>query len=479
MLDADQCYRALLTRDSRFDGRFFIAVRSTRIYCRPICRAKPPLRQNCTFFSHAAAAEVAGYRPCKRCRPELAPGNSAMEVSSQLARRAATYIGDNFLAERSLNDLASELGVTDRQMRRVFRDEFGVSPVEFWQTQRLLLAKQLLTDTSVSVLQVAMASGFQSLRRFNALLKARYRMAPKELRRHYRDTTPPASPGVSCYLGYRPPYDWEQVLRFLAARAIPHVEAVTDGTYLRTVRLERQGTTLSGYVEVRHEPSRHRLSVRLSDSLLPVCALVLERMKRLFDLAAEPTEINRVLGPLARRCPGLRVPGAFDGFELAVRAVLGQQVSVAGASTLTGRLAARFGTPVVTPYPALDRAFPAAAELAREHDLRAIGTTMPRASTLQAMAHAVTNRELELEPGRRIEETIRQLRAIPGIGDWTEQYIAMRALAWPDAFPSTDLGLRRALKENSGRKILQLAEKWRPWRAYAALHLWNQHGTSP
>jgi AraC family transcriptional regulator, regulatory protein of adaptative response / DNA-3-methyladenine glycosylase II len=475
ILDPDQCYEALLARDSRFDGRFFIAVKSTGIYCRPICRVKTPMRKNCTFFSHAAAAEVAGYRPCKRCRPELAPGNSPMEVSSQLARRTAYYIGDDFLAEHSLSNLADELGVTDRQMRRVFHDEFGVSPVEFWQTQRLMLAKQLLTDSQMPVSSVAHASGFKSLRRFNALLKARYRMSPSELRKQHGKHAAGEMPGFAFHLGYRPPFDWNAMLDFLGQRAIPHVEAVHEGSYFRSVHIERQDRMFTGYLQVGHEPGRSRLSVRLSDSLLPVCAVVLERVKRLFDLHADPAVISAALGSLAKKQPGLRVPGSFDGFEMAVRAILGQQVSVAGARTLVGRLALQFGAPLRPPVLSLTRLFPTASSFANAtvEDMRKAGITGARGATLLAMARAIGDGGLVLELGRRIEETLHELRKISGIGEWTAQYIAMRALSWPDAFPHPDLGIRKALGENNAKKILQLAEKWRPWRAYAALHLWT------
>jgi len=473
-LNAHHCYEALLTRDARFDGRFFVAVKSTGIYCRPICRVKIPLRKNCTFFSHAAAAEVAGYRPCKRCRPELAPGNSPMEISSQLARRTAYYISTDFLAERSLDELAQELGVTGRQMRRAFHEEFGVSPVEFWQTQRLLLARHLLTDSQLPVASVALASGFKSLRRFNALLKARYRVSPSQLRAWRGKPAAGEMAGFAFHLGYRPPFAWPRMLEFLGRRAIPHVEAVHDGAYWRTVRIERQGRAFSGYLQVGDEPEQNRLTVRLSDSLLPVCAVALERVRRLFDLHADPAAIRATLGPLADAHPGLRVPGSFEGFEMAARAILGQQVSVAGARTLAGRLALRFGTPLPTPVPSLTRLFPTASDLAAApvEAVRQAGLTGARATTLLATARAIAAGALALEPGRRIEETLQALRKISGIGEWTAQYLAMRALAWPDAFPHTDLGIRKALGEPNAKKVLQLAEKWRPWRAYAAVHLW-------
>ncbi len=471
-LNPDQCYQALRARDARFDGRFFVAVRTTRIYCRPICRVKAPRRENCQFYSHAAAAEAAGFRPCKRCRPELAPGASPMEMGSQLARAAARHIGQDFLADHTLEDLARELGVSARQMRRVFQSEFGVSPVAFWQTQRLLLAKQLLTDSRLSVLSIALASGFQSLRRFNALLKARYRLTPTA----FRQGRLPVESGADFpfRLGYRPPLDWAHLLGFLAQRAIPQVEAVRDGTYFRTVQVWRQDRVFTGLAQIRHDADAGLLCVRLSEALIPVCALVLDRVRRLFDLRADPAAIGAVLGALGEPHPGLRVPGSFDGFELAVRAILGQQVSVAAARTLAGRLARRFGEPWRGEVSELTHLFPPPQRLAGAsvEEIGRLGITRRRAQTLIALAQAVLSGRLLLEPGHRVEPTMTQLRQLPGIGEWTAQYIAMRALSWPDAFPHTDLGIREALGENNPAKILRMSDAWRPWRAYAALHLW-------
>jgi AraC family transcriptional regulator of adaptative response / DNA-3-methyladenine glycosylase II len=474
ILNADQCYQSVLTRDSRFDGRFFVAVRTTRIYCRPICRVKPPLRKNCSFYTHAAEAEVAGYRPCKMCRPELAPGSSVMDFSSQLARHTAAYINQDFLAEHSLEDLAGKLGITDRQMRRVFHDEFGVSPIEYWQTQRLLLAKQLLTDSRLSVASVALASGFQSLRRFNFALKERYRMTPTELRKRQKEHPAEHPSEFSFRLGYRLPFDWEQLLSFLSRRAIPEVEAVADGAYFRTVQLTRQNVEYTGFLEVGNEPENRMLAVRLSDTLVPVCVIVLERIKRLFDLEADPTAINNVLGSLAKDRPGLRVPGSFDSFEMSVRAILGQQISVSGARTLVGRIVTRFGTPINVPVASLGFLFPSAQRMAQAtvDAIGRLGITGRRAETIIALAKAISRGELLLEPGNRVEGTLRQLRKIPGIGEWTAQYLAMRALSWPDAFPHTDLGICKALREKNPKKILEMTDRWRPWRSYAALHLW-------
>jgi AraC family transcriptional regulator of adaptative response / DNA-3-methyladenine glycosylase II len=475
ILNADQCYQAVLTRDARFDGRFFIAVKTTLIYCRPICRVKTPFRKNCCFFSHAAEAEVAGYRPCKRCRPELAPAASMMEVSSELARETLSNIIHDFLAEHSLEDLAEKMGVSDRHMRQVFQDEFGVSPVEYVQTQRLLLAKQLLTDTSLPITSVALASGFKSLRRFNVALKERYRMTPTELRKAQKGKATALPMEFSFRLAYRPPFDWERLLGFLSRRAIAGVEAVRDGVYFRTIRVSREGREYAGFMEARHDVEAKMICVLISDKLIPICSLILGRVKRLFDLQADPLAINAILGKLAQEHPGLRVPGSFDGFEMAVRAILGQQVSVSGATTLAGRFAARFGTSISVPVPSLSYLFPPPSRITRAtvEEIGRLGIIGRRAQTIIALAKAINSGELLLEPGHRVEGTLRTLQKIPGIGEWTAQYIAMRALSWPDAFPHTDLGILKALKERNPKKILEMTEKWRPWRAYAALHLWS------
>jgi AraC family transcriptional regulator of adaptative response / DNA-3-methyladenine glycosylase II len=298
-------------------------------------------------------------------------------------------------------------------------------------------------------------------------------MTPTEFRKQQKKRAAENSSEFSFRLSYRPPFDWEQLLGFLSRRAIPQVETVQDGAYFRTVQITRQNREYTGFLEVRH--GQQMISVRLSDALVPVCAIVLERVKRLFDLHADPSAINLTLGPLAQARPGLRVPGSFDGFEMAVRAILGQQVSVAGARTLAGRLVARFGTPLNVGIASLGHLFPRPARIARAtmREIGQLGITGRRAETLIALAQAINSGDLLLEPGNRLEGTLRQLRKIPGIGEWTAQYIAMRALSWPDAFPHTDLGIRKALGENNPKKILEMTEKWRPWRAYAALHLWS------
>ena len=472
-LDADQCYRAVTSHDARFDGRFFVGVGTTRIYCRPVCTAKTPLRKNCRFFPSAAAAETQGFRPCLRCRPELAPGYAAVDANRRLAQSAAGLIEDGRLQDASLTDLANTLDVTDRHLRRVFQQEFGVSPVEYAQTQRLLLAKRLLTDTDLSVLDVAMASGFASLRRFNDLFRTRYRMTPGELRR-----SAPARAGsdmLAFDLAYRPPYDWDAMLAFLARRAIAGVEAVDGKRYRRTIRLARGGKDHAGWIEVAPSPRRTALRVLASASLAGAAPILLARVKNLFDLACRPDDIARVLGPLAKDNPGLRLPGAIDGFEIAVRAILGQQVTVKSASTLAARFVKAFGEPIETPHATLERTFPRPAAIAALDPSRIaeLGIIASRAKAIVALAGEIAKGRLALEPSSNVEASVAALEKIPGVGPWTAQYIAMRALAWPDAFPHPDVAVLKAMKETNGRRATERANAWRPWRAYAVLHLWK------
>ena len=473
ILDPDQCYRALRTHDARFDGRFFVGVGTTGIYCRPVCTAKTPLERNCRFFPSAAAAEGEGFRPCLRCRPELAPGYATVDANRRLAQSAAGLIEDGRLEEASLADLAVTLGVTDRHLRRVFQQEFGVSPVDYAQTQRLLLAKRLLTDTALPVLDVAMASGFASLRRFNDLFRTRYRMTPGALRK-----AAPARAEADRLvfdLAYRPPYDWPAMLAFLGRRRIAGVEAVDGRRYRRTIRLERAGKAHAGWIEVAPSPRKSALRVTASASLAGAVPALLARVKPLLDLASRPDEIAAALGPLAEAHPGLRLPGAVDGFEVAVRAILGQQVTVAAATTIAGRFAGAFGERVDTPHEGLDHLFPTPTRIAATAppEIATLGIIASRARAIVALAREVESGALRLEPSAPVDETLAALEGIPGVGPWTAQYIAMRALAWPDAFPHPDVAVLKAMGETNGRRALARAEAWRPWRSYAVLHLWK------
>jgi AraC family transcriptional regulator of adaptative response / DNA-3-methyladenine glycosylase II len=473
--DSATCYRALRARDARFDGRFFVAVSSTRIYCRPVCTVRVPRLENCRFYPSAAAAEVAGYRPCLRCRPELAPGNASVDATTRVAQAAAALIEDQTLDVGGLVAVASRLDITDRHLRRAFGAEFGVSPVQFAQTQRLLLAKRLLTDTVLPVTEIAFASGFGSLRRFNVLFKQRYRLQPGQLRRHMHGETIPLADTLNFELTYRPPYDWPAMSTFLAARALAGIEAIAGASYRRTVRVAAADKEYLGWIEIGLSPNKPALRVAVSASLARVLPPVLGRIKALMDLSCNPAEVGKALGKLAERRPGIRVPGAFDGFEIAVRAIIGQQVTVAAARTVAGRFAASLGDPVDTPFDGLTTVFPTAARVADTPVALIARLGMPgmRARTVVALARSVANGDLLLMPNIDIETTLERLRALPGVGEWTAQYIAMRVLAWPDAFLHTDHGVMRALGEKHVRRVLEAAEIWRPWRAYAVMHLWN------
>jgi AraC family transcriptional regulator of adaptative response / DNA-3-methyladenine glycosylase II len=473
-LDSDSCYRALTTHDARFDGRFFVGVRSTRIYCRPVCTVRLPRRENCRFYRSAAAAEVDGFRPCLRCRPELAPGLASVDASARFAQAAVALMEDGVLEDGGIETLAARIGITSRHLRRIFEAEFGVSPIEYAQTQRLLLAKRLLTDTSLPVLDVALASGFRSVRRFNALIRERYRMPPSRLRHDAAPAILPAS--MRFELAYRPPYDWNSMLAFLRARAIAGVEHVDESGYTRTLALDQRGANATGWITVANSPKRHTLCIGVSASLAPVVPAVLSRVRHAFDLACDPEPIAAGLGALAERHPGLRVPGTCDGFELAARAIIGQQVSIAGARTLLGRLVGAFGVALEGEAPhGLTHAFPRADVLAVRtvDELRGIGLTVPRARTLRALAGAVMRGDIELAAGADVERTRKALEAIPGIGTWTSGYIAMRALGWPDAFLDNDLVVLRAMVETRAARARARSEAWRPWRAYAVMHLWR------
>ena len=481
-LDADACYRAVAAHDARFDGAFFIGVTSTGIYCRPVCRVKTPRRENCRFFAHASQAEGAGFRPCLRCRPELAPQTlawSAQDASALLAQHAARLLdspdawGDEV---PSVAGLAARLGVSDRHLRRVFEAELGVSPMDWLQTRRLLAAKQLLADTRLPVAQVALAAGFASLRRFNAAFAAQYRMSPTALRRDGSEAKP--GDGIAVTLGYRPPYDVREMLQFLQQRGIAGVEQIDQSTHTvaRTLRLDDD---TRGWIACRFEPEQHRVQVRVAESLAPQLPRVIARVRAWLDLDADPAAIHAVLGADFPALAGLRVPGTLDGLELAVRAVVGQQVTVAAARTLTTRLVERFGTPLATPIDGLTRLFPTPATLATAtgDELGQLGLVRQRQAAIHALAQAVSSGQIRLHAGADVAATMDALKALPGIGAWTADYIALRALRWPDAFPSGDVALQKALAPEGQRLTARAAEsraeRWRPWRAYAVIRAWH------
>jgi len=468
----DAAYQALSARDARFDGRLFVGVTSTGIYCRPVCRVRLPKRENCRFFGNAALAESNGFRPCLRCRPELAPGLSLTDSSDALADQAARWLAQaaHDGLDPHLPDLAARLGVTDRHLRRIFAKRHGVTPLAWLGTQRLLLAKQLLTDTALPVTQVALACGFGSLRRFNAAFLQRCRMNPTALRRDGE-----AEPGA-LKLGWRPPFDVQALLDFIAQRALPGQEQVDGLTLQRTLAIDHQGQQLAGWLSARFVPERCELHLSVAPALRPALGPLLKRARHALDLDADPALIDPVLaampGPLR---PGQRLPGSWDSFETAVRVILGQQVTVAAARTLTRRLLDRFGTTVATPWPGLDRLFPSAAVIAAAlpEDIGTLGIVRQRVKALQALAAAVADGSLSLAPGADLAATLAALKVLPGIGDWSAQLIALRTLAWPDAWPASDIGLLNALGSRDIAATTAQAEAWRPWRGYAVFKLWR------
>lgn len=476
-------YAAFRTKDTRFDGRFFVGVSSTGIYCRPVCRARLPKAENCTFYASASAAEQAGYRPCLLCRPELAPGNASVDAVASLARRAAGMLQADYGSEQSIEKLAARLGCSSRHLRRAFMAEYNVSPVQYLQTCRLLLAKSLLTDTKLPVIDVAMAAGFGSLRRFNALLKKQYGLAPTVMRKQATGNGSHDA-NVTLTLGYRPPYQWKQVLDFLAGRAIAGVEKVMDDEYFRTVRLEAGDRQhVYGWIKVGHRPLKNALAVTVSATLLPVLSQVLDRVRHLFDLCCDPDAIAETLSVMNNirqgLCvPGIRLPGCFDAFEMTVRAVLGQQITVKAAGTLAARLAQAYGTPVDTGIEGLTHVFPSAKTILSlggqiaDH-LGPLGITAARANTIHGLAKTLAEGGTDLRFCAEPQAEMEKLMMIPGIGKWTAQYIAMRAIGWPDAFPHTDYGIKKALSPRTPGEIFALAESWRPWRSYATVNLWN------
>jgi AraC family transcriptional regulator, regulatory protein of adaptative response / DNA-3-methyladenine glycosylase II len=505
-------YAALSARDARFDGQWFVGVTSTRIYCRPVCRVRMPKAENCQFFLHAAQAEQAGFRPCLKCRPELAPGRGCsanavsdldgrgecapVDASAVLVRRVLAKIQLHLQRgiDLSFAALAAELGVTDRHLRRVFARALGVAPQAWWQTSRLLLAKQLLSDTRLPVTAVALESGFSSLRRFNSAWVAAYRLSPSQLRAVERSPAISASAECQVRLSYRPPFDQERLLNYFARHQLSSVERVESGNTGAKLRRsfalrDRSGAMVSGWIELTFLPDRHQLLLALAPSLSPRLAEVIARVRQAFDLDADPAPIADLQARLPwPSAPGLRLAGGFDGFETAVRVLLGQQVSVSQANALTARLVTRFGAAVETPWPAINRLFPSAEQLAviDGDEIARIGMPRARGRSIHALAQAVARGELDLSSHADPLATQRALLALPGIGAWSVGCILLRALSWPDAFPASDIGLWRAwqaLTEQAPTRLdaARLAEAmagFRPWRSYVAESLWAQHAAA-
>jgi AraC family transcriptional regulator, regulatory protein of adaptative response / DNA-3-methyladenine glycosylase II len=517
--DALACYQALKAHDARFDGRFFVGVSSTRIYCRPVCRVKIPKFENCRFFDHAAVAESAGYRPCMRCRPELAPQHlpwSSQDASRTLALQAARWLDEPLAwgeSSPSITRLAAHLGVSDRHVRRLFEAQFGVSPLQYLQTRRLLTAKQLLTDTDMPTSHIAHASGFGSVRRFSDAFLTHYRLNPSALRKIGKSAGSPAKtasnttaltsgwPCSTVKLSYRPPYNVTWMLAFFNKRQLDSTENI--GGNITTEFIATQATNTpakwtfsyqfndklyAGWLSVEFHPTQPTLTLKVSDSLRPVLPQVIRQVRALLDLDADPMAINSVLATAFgndETTAGIRVPGCLNGFELAVRAILGQQVTVAAGRTFTQRVVNAFGSTVETPFPELTRLFPTPQVLAAASGeaLGSLGIVKQRQAAIVALARAVASKELALHPGVDIDATMAQLRALPGVGDWTAQYIAMRALRWPDAFVAGDVALHKAMgllnlepklsPTKAAATALEASQAWRPWRSYAVMRAWT------
>jgi AraC family transcriptional regulator of adaptative response / DNA-3-methyladenine glycosylase II len=478
--EREVCYRALQSRDPRFDGLLFVGVTSTGIYCRPVCPARTAKPENCRFFGSAAAAQEAGFRPCLRCRPETAPDLASWRGTSNTVTRALALIADGALDGdgASVEALAERLGIGERHMRRLFMQHLGASPIAVAQTRRVLFAKQLIHETTMPLTDVALAAGFGSIRRFNEVFLKLFRRPPRALRR--KKSSSPES-GVALRLRYRAPYDWDSVLGFLRARAVSGVELVENERYLRTIGMDG----FTGSVEVAHLPTRQSLCVTIRFPRVQSLPPIVSRVRRLFDLGADIETIDahlsldRRLAPLVARRPGLRAPGAWDGFELAVRAILGQQVTVAAARRLAEQLVLRHGERVSSDFvgdPRLTHVFPDAQRLASAQTVE-VGMPAGRRTALKDLAAAAAADPNFFRPLGTVEQAIARLREIRGIGEWTAQYIALRALREMDAFPAADIGLLRGVERMDGVRptvpdLLARSESWRPWRAYAAQHLW-------
>ena len=467
------CARARKARDPRFDGRFFIGVLTTRIYCRPVCPVRSPKEENVRYYPSAAAAAEAGLRPCLRCRPECSPGTPAWLGTSATVSRALRLIGESALEDSGMDALADRLGIGSRHLRRLFLKHLGASPIAVAQTRRLHFAKKLIDETQLPMREIALASGFGSVRRFNATFQETYKRTPTHLRKltHRADTR--AADEYRFQLRFRPPFAWDALLEFLAPRATPGVESVAHGHYRRTILLDRN----AGWIDASLNDTADAVNLRINFPEPRWLFLIVERVRQMFDLAADPQEIASRLSahPFLRERvaarPGLRVPGAWDGFELAIRAILGQQVTVKGATTLASRLVREFGTPVQG-HDGLTHLFPSPEKLANS-DLQSVGLPRARANCLRALALAVQNKKFTFAGVTDNGDFMTRFCEIGGIGSWTANYVSMRALGEPDAFPASDLGLLHAAGVRNPRELEELSQNWRPWRAYAAMYLWQ------
>lgn len=477
MLDDEACYRAVQGRDARFDGVFYIGVTSTGIYCRPSCPAMTPKRPNVRFYRTAAEAQTAGFRACRRCRPDATPGSAEWNVRADVVGRAMRLIADGVVDRDGVAGLAGRLGYSERQVHRTLVEEVGAGPLRLARSQRAHTARVLLETTELPVTEIAFAAGFASIRQFNDTIRAVYALTPSEVRGRARRRGRATTAGIiELRLAYRQPADLRGVLDFLALRAVPGIEEVDGGTYRRSLTLPH-GT---GVAELTPQDGWVQATLRLADPRDLTAAVA--RCRRVLDLDADPHAVDdllggdAVLGPLVAARPGVRVPGTVDGDELAVRGVLGQQISVAAARTVAGRLVAEHGKPLDAPVGTVTHAFPAASVLAAVDP-----ATFPMPRSRQRTLHELTSRladgRLHLDPGVDRDEAECHLLDVPGIGPWTAAYVRMRALADPDVFLPTDLGVKHAMTglglPSDPPAVAALAETWRPWRSYALLHAWS------
>ncbi len=475
-------FRAFKAHDTRFDGKVYMGVTTTGIYCRPVCAARMPKFGNCEFFGSATEAEQAGFRPCKTCRPELAPDANDQD-HDKIAGRVAAYIEESCSTGVSMEDVAAKFGFSLRQLRRIFKEEFNVTMIEYQQTCRLLLAKKLLTETDLSVTEISAASGFGSVRRLNDTFREKYRMAPGELRKRRLRGNRDCGGAIRVGIGYRPPYRWEELLGFFGLRAVDGIECVDDCSYSRVIcKEDRKGNSLAGWIRVTNDEKRSRLNVEVSDSLVPVVSGIIADVKRMFDTGCDPAEISGKLTEFQKYCEGgfregTRLPGASDSFEICVRAVLGQQITVKAARTLAERLVKSFGRPVDTGKECLSYAFPSAQDICGlegriEDHLGPLGITSSRAVAIRSIAEMFTEGRINWEKDRP-EEIMETLMEIRGIGPWTAKYIVMRAMSFPDVFLETDAGVKEGMPDLTLAEMKKISEKWRPWRSYAVIGIWN------
>lgn len=492
----DMCYKAIKAQDARFDGIFFTAVKTTGIYCRPICRVPAPKSENCTFYDSAVEAESNGFRPCLRCRPELAPGYAEFEQNSELIGMIINYFEECNYKPGAIGKSAEYFGITPRHLTRIFQNTLGVSPQSYLMTKRLLMAKALLTDTLLPVTEVSLISGFGSVSRFNDSFKKHYSLTPSSLRKtSSKKNTKEDS--IKVKLAYRPPYNWTLMLDFYRMRTIPGVEWVTDsGIYRRSLQLEHEGVVYSGWIEVKPDPDNNLVVATISKTLEKVLMFVIRRIRVAFDLNAMPNLLHSDLPS------GIRLPGCFDAFEMGTRAILGQQITVKAAHTLAKRIVDLLGTPVSSPWEEINHHFPTA-KIIRDISepitevLGPLGVIKNRSNSILALATSISSGEIKLQPGITPDAEKEKLLSLKGIGPWTAEYLIMRGISWPDAFPVTDIGVKHALApvlfDDDGELVmdnkngyskyilnrtyekyaLKYAEEFRPWRSYLTIALWH------